>query len=158
MCLLIIVWFLIYFLAGDYSAFYFTDRTFAAYFPSILSFAASTAIYGLFISSIQSKRKKWKNILLFVSGLLIGSLPLLAYHAYFQYQCGFWNEEVLEVKQTYSNKVDATESVKSFKTQCKINQESKQEVLFVKQFTPYFEFRNPVDVSALNPTFWVKED
>lgn len=157
-CLLIIVWFLVYFFAGDYSAFYFTDRTFASYFPSILSFTASAAIYGLFVSWIQAKRKKWKNVLLFVFGLLIGSLPLLAYHGYFQYQCGFWNQEILAVKQTYLNKVDASESVKDFKTQCKINRETQVETLFVKQFTPYFEFRNPVDVSTLNSTFWVETE
>ena len=153
-CVLIILWFLVYFFFGDRFSVVFKDRVFAYYFPQILVFLTAASVYGLFILAIKSSYKKWQNILLFIGGFLFAITPFLAYHGYFQYQCGFWNDEIISEKTIYVHKSDHSESVKEIINNCKVDKPIKVDTVFSKQFTPYFELQNPVKIQKVENSDW----
>lgn len=154
LCLLIILWFLVYFFFGEQFSVVFKDRVFASYFPQILVFLTAASVYGLFILAIKSSYKKWQNILLFIGGFLFAITPFLAYHGYFQYQCGFWNDEVVSEKTIYVHKSDHSKSVKEIISNCKVDKPGKTDTVFSKQFTPYFELQNPVKIQKSENADW----
>lgn len=152
----IIVWFCAYFLYGDQISLTFTDRKFASYFPQILVFLTAASIYGLFILGIKSKRNQWGNLLLFVGGLILALLPFIAYHGYFQYQCGFWNEELKKGKVLYSSEVSINEKIQIIHTNCKGKSEIKTDTVHIKKITPYFELINEVKLYPSEKSNWEK--
>lgn len=155
---LLIVWYIAYFFWGEQTSVYFTDRVFASYFPHILVFSTAVSIYGLFVLLIRSQRKKWMNFLFFFLGLMFSSLPLLAYHGYFQYQDGFWNQKIENSKTLYINKLKNDESVKEFQFRNEINQEIKWDTVFSKAFTPYFELNQQVEIKVSEKGNWTVSD
>lgn len=154
LCLAFIAWFAVYFLFGERFSIRFSDRVFASWFPQILVFLSAASIYALFILAIKSFRKKWQNILLFIGGFLFALVPFLAYHGYFQYQCGFWNDEVISEKTIYVHKSDNSKSVKEIISNCKVDKPGKIDTVFSKQFTPYFEMQNPVKIQKVENADW----
>lgn len=153
----IIVWFSVYFLYGDQISLTFTDRKFASYFPQILVFLTAASIYGLFILSIKSKRKQWGNLLLFVGGLVLALIPFIAYHGYFQYQCGFWNEELNKGNVIYSSEVNSNEKIQILESHCKNKTESKIDTVHIQKVTPYFELINDVKLYPSEKSNWLRE-
>lgn len=155
LCLVFIAWFAVYFLLGDRFSIYFTDRVFASWFPQILVFLSAASLYGLFILAIKSSRKKWVNILLFLVGFIFALFPFLAYHGYFQYQCGIWNREIKKEKTLYFNKLNKFESVKVVESVCKINEsEIKTDTVFSKQITQFFELNDDVKIQKAEKSDW----
>jgi hypothetical protein len=152
----IILWFCVYFLYGDRISLTFTDRTFASYFPQILVFLTAASIYGLFILSIKSRRKKWGNLLLFFCGLILALLPFIAYHGYFQYQCGFWNEDLKKGKILFTSELNSSEKIQIIETKCKIQSDVKTDTVHIQKFTPYFELINDVKLYPTEKSNWVK--
>jgi hypothetical protein len=152
----IILWFCVYFLYGDRISLTFTDRTFASYFPQILVFLTAASIYGLFILGIKSRRKKWGNLLLFFCGLILALLPFIAYHGYFQYQCGFWNEDLKKSSVLFQSEVDLNEKIQIIETKCKTQTEIKTDTIHIKQITPYFDLINDVKMYPSEKSNWVK--
>ncbi|MDX9705155.1 MAG: hypothetical protein RBT46_05555 [Weeksellaceae bacterium] len=151
----IIVWFILYFSIGERFSIYFTDRTFASYFPYILVFSTAVSIYGIFILLIHSQRKKWINILLFTSGLLFASLPFLIYHGYFQHQCHFWNQKITESQPLFVSKIDDSEKISEIKIECITEQKEQTKIVFLKEFTPFFNWIQEIDIQNLD-NFWKK--
>ncbi len=154
LCIVFIAWFVVYFLFGERFSLEFTDRVFASWFPQILVFLAAASLYGLFILAIKSSRKKWQNILLFVGGFIFALLPFLAYHGYFQYQCNFWNHEIIQEKTLYINRVDKSETIKEVISSCKVDKPGKIDTVFSKQITQLFELQNPVKIQKAEKSDW----
>lgn len=150
-CGLILVWFTIYFLYGNNFSIRFSKPEYAKSFTQILVFATAVAVYGLFILFIGSKRKRWVNIFLFFSGLIVGSIPLLYYHGYLQYRCGFWNIEQMDAKILYLNSKNSDESVQLIQSKCKLDKEEKFDTLYVKKLNSFLEQVNhPIFVKSEN--------
>lgn len=154
LCIALIIWFCVYFLLGERFSITFTDRVFASWFPQILVFLAAASVYVLFISGIKSSRRKWQNILLFFGGFLLAIIPFLAYHGYFQYQCGIWNREVKREKVLYINKLNKFESVKIIQSTCKQSQKELSDTIVSKQLTQFFELNNPVKIGKSEKSDW----
>lgn len=151
-CIAIILWFPLYFFWGDRFSITFTNRCFASWFPQILAFGTAASIYILFILSIKSKNKRWQNVLLFVGGLLLATIPLIVYHGYLQYQCGIWNREIVKETPIYYNKTNKFETVKVIQSSC--DQTAVSDTVFVKQMTPWFELQNPVNIHQSDDGNW----
>jgi len=154
LCLAFIVWFCLYFFFGERFSIEFTDRIFASWFPQILVFLAAASIYGLFILAIRSYRKKWINILLFLAGFIFALLPFLAYHGYFQYQCGIWNREIMHEKILYINKLNKDEFVKIIHSKCEKSREERSDTIISKQITRFLELNNPVKIQKAEKADW----
>jgi len=157
LCLTSIVWFAVYFLLGERFSITFTDRVFASWFPQILVFLAAASIYGLFIFTIKSSRKKWQNILLFLGGFIFALAPFLAYHGYFQYQCDFWNQKIKNERILYINNLNKLESVKIIESVCEPGEsEIKSDTVFSKQLTQFFELNDEVKIQKSEKSDWTK--
>lgn len=150
----IIVWFCVYFLYGDRISLTFTDRTFASYFPQILVFLTAASIYGLFVLSLKSNRNKWGNLLLFLVGIVLALIPFIAFHGYFQYQCGFWNEEISKGKVLYQSEINSNEKIQILESNCSLNSTQKTDTVHIKQITPYFELINDVKMYPSEKSNW----
>ena len=98
------------------------------------------------------------NFLFFFLGLLFSSLPFLAYHGYFQYQDGFWNQKIENAKTLYSNKLKSDETVKVLQFRNEINQEVKSDTVFSKSITPYFELIHEVEIKVSEKGNWTALD
>lgn len=155
----IIIWYVVYFFFGDHFSLYFTDRTFAAFFPQLLVFLTAVSIYFLFIFQIRASQKKWKNILLFVGGLLFALLPILIFHGYFQYRCGDWNREVVSEEVLYLNPSIENQSIKEIISVCGPDQAEKSDTVLSQKVTPYLEWNNPVILTESENAEWkIAED
>lgn len=150
----IIVWFCVYFLYGDQISLTFTVRKFASYFPQILVFLTAVSIYGLFILAIKSKQKKWVNFLLFFGGLILATLPFIAFHGYFQYQCGIWNQEISKGKTLFKSELDSNENIQVRKTKCSVTNLEQTDTVHVKEILPYFELVNDVKLISAEKSYW----
>lgn len=150
-----ILWFLVYFIWGEQLSLYFTSRSVAEVFPQILVFAASVSIYGLFILAIKNNRKKWVNLSLFLGGLLLASLPLLAYHGYFQYQCGFWNQKVQSTKKLFVHQKNPSETIQVLQTTCENTMEDKLDTIYSKKITPFLEVHHKVKIRPVENSDWM---
>lgn len=156
-CLVFIIWFCFYFFFGERFSVEFTDRVFASRFPQILVFLTAVSVYGLFIMEIKSRRKKWVNILLFIGGFIFALIPFVAYHGYFQYQCGIWNREIVKEKTLYINKLNKFESVKVIESVCEADGSKIQsDTVFSKQITRFFELNNPVKIEKSESGVWTR--
>lgn len=154
LCVAGIIWFVVYFFFGHRISLTFKDREFAEKFPQILVFLTSAGIYGLFILSIKSSFKKWKNLLLFFGGLALAFLPFLIFHGILHFQCGAWNQKMLSGKTIYVNQKDATEVVKVIKSVCEINQEERTDTLMVKQLNTCLEVMHDVVIEKSENGNW----
>ncbi len=154
LCVGFIVWFGVYFFFLERFSIDFTDRVFASWFPQILVFLTAASVYLLFVLSIKSSQKKWVNILLFLGGFILAMLPFLAYHGYFQYQCGIWNQEIRNEKTLYVNSLNKFESVKVIRSKCEFDNEEKMDTIVSKPFTQFFEFNNPVKIKKSEKASW----
>lgn len=139
---------------GEKNGFLFSDRKFAAIFPEILVFSTAVSIYGLFVLSIKNKRKKWVNFLLFFGGLLFASLPFLAFHGYYQYQCSNWNSEIVSSENILYNNYDTEETVRVIKSKCKFEDEIKTDTIFVKNYLMFFEMHRRVNIIEVEKSNW----
>lgn len=149
----IILWFILYFSIGERFPIYFTDRTFASYFPYILVFSTAVSIYGICILLIHSKKRKWINIVLFVCGLAFSSLPFFAYHGFLQNQCSFWNEKVSISKKLFISKITPSEEINTIQIQCIYKEEITEKTVFQKKFTPFLVWNQEINTEHLD-TFW----
>lgn len=155
LCVGFILWFLAYFFFGERISMHFTDRRFASYFPQILVFLCAASIYGIFVLNMKNHYKKWVNILLFFGGFTLALIPFIAYHGFFQYQCGFWNQEIEKGKILYKTQLNSEEYIQVRKSKCKTgkNQISK-DTLHIQAFTPYFEWVNDVKLVPSERSYW----
>lgn len=150
----ILLWFCAYFIFGDQLALKFSNQTYSNAFVQILTFSAAVSVYGFFVLSIRAKQKKWLNVILFFGGLLLGCLPLLIYHGYLQYQCGFWNETTTEISTLYINTQNENESVKRLEKKCSLKDEIKTDTVFVRKLNDYFELEQPVKIRKSEKGNW----
>lgn len=155
LCGLFLIWYVLYFLFGDRLALRFSNREFAPVFTQILVFAASVSVYGLFILFIRSTQKKWINILLFIGGLIVGSLPLLLYHGYLQYRCGFWNMEQLSEKTIYENSQNPDESVQLIQSKCKTGDLETTDTLYIKKTGTFLDWTANVNFEKSEGGEWI---
>lgn len=151
---MIILWFITYFVLGDKVALTFTNKSWAEIFPQILVFAAAVSIYALFILAIKTKRKKWVNFLLFFGGMFVAIVPFLAYHGYYQYQCGIWNQEIVTSRNLLINHNDHSETVKIVRTKCEFEEEIKVDTLYSKKTTDFFELQHKVELIENKGSSW----
>lgn len=142
----LIIWYFVYFFLGERISIRFSDPNFRNVFTQIIVFAAAVAIYGLLVLSIRSTRKKWINFLLFFAGLTGCWLPLLVYHGYLQYRCGFWNQTEKSENILYTNSENSDESVKLVQKECKANGELNSDTVYVKKLNNYFEVIHQVKI------------
>lgn len=151
----ILLWFVLYFMIGEKTALYFTSRTFAAIFPQILVFAAAVSIYVLFILAMDHQRKKWVNLSLFFIGLVLAILPFFLYHGYFQYRCGFWNEEIQSSKTLLVNQNNPSQTVQIIQSQCENTLEEKIDTVYTQTFTPFFQLRQNASIRSVENSNWM---
>lgn len=154
LCFVFIGWFFVYFFLGDQFSIRFVDREIAARLPQILVFLTAVSLYGLFILAIKSTRKKWQNIVLFMGGVLIASIPFLIYHGFFQYRCGIWNQSVTENKILYLNNRNTNESVHIIKSVCEADEIEKTDTIFTQKVLKYFELADEVKIRKGENTSW----
>lgn len=139
-CGFILIAYLLYFLLGDKLAIRFSVQEYNKIFIQVLVFAASAALYAFFILSIKSIRKRWKNILLFIGAVVIGSFPLLFYHGFLMYQCGFWNSVETEVKTIFVNSENPDEKVKIVEIKCEPEDNFRTDTIYVKKINGLLEW------------------
>lgn len=156
--ILIIVWFISYFVFGEYISLEFSDYSFAQIFPKILTFATGASIYFLFLLSIK-KSDGWnlKNILKVVFGILIGIIPFLLFKYYSSVgNCQNW-EINKKVKSTlYQSVSSSSETVKSIETYCLEMDLREEKTYRVMAITPFFNTISPIDTLKINETNWKK--
>jgi len=155
LCGLFLIWYALYFLFGDSVALRFSKREFAAVFTQILVFAAAVSVYGLFILFIRSTQKKRINILLFIGGLIGGCLPLLLYHGYLQYSCGFWNMEQISEKTIFENTQNPDESVQLIRSKCKTGDLETVDTLYIKKTGTLLDWTADVNFEKSERGEWV---
>lgn len=139
---------------GEKNGFLFSNRKYATIFIEILVFSTAVSIYGLFVLFIRNKRKKWINFLLFFGGLLFATLPFLAFHGYYQYQCNNWNSEIVSSEEILYNNYDTEETVKVIKTKCDFEDEIKTDTVFVKKQLLFFETHRRVNIIVVEKSNW----
>lgn len=155
LCGLFLIWYALYFLVGDRTALRFSDRKSAEVFTHILVFSASVSVYGLFILFIRSNQKKWVNILLFIGGLIVGSFPLLLYHGYLQYRCGFWNSEQVSEKTIYENSQNQSETVRLIRSKCKTGDMETADTLYIKKMGTFLDWTADVNFEKSETGEWI---
>lgn len=155
LCGLILTLYVFCFLFGDKIALRFSDPELVPVFTHILVFTATASVYGLFISAIRSSQKIRIKLLLFIGGMLIGSLPLLIYHGYLQYRCGFWNQQQTTAKIMYINPDNEEESIKLIRSECEISKEEKTDTIYVKKLGNFFEWQHNADIQKSTTGKWI---
>lgn len=153
----IILWFCAYFIFGEKLSIKFSNREWQPVFIQFLVFMAGVSVYGIFILSIRSKNRKWLNLLLFFGGLILGSLPLLFYHGYLQYRCGFWNEIEESSKVLYVNSINPDETVKIIQKKCETGDKVLTDTVFVKKLNDYFELEHTAIIKKSKNGNWKTE-
>ncbi|MGB6093188.1 MAG: hypothetical protein WBF83_05445 [Moheibacter sp.] len=155
LCGLFLIWYVLYFLFGDRLALRFSNREFASVFTQILVFAAAVSVYGLFILYIRSNQKKWINILLFVGGLIVGCIPLLLYHGYLQYRCGFWNMEQISEKMIFDHLQNPDETVQIIHSKCKTGDLESVDTLYIKKTGTFLDWTANVNFEKSEKGDWI---
>jgi len=156
---IIIIWFIGYFVFGENISIEFSDYYFAQRFPNILTFAAGTSIYFLFLLSIKKADGfNLNNILKFAFGIIIGILPffLLKYYSSVD-NCQNWEIQKKIIKTHYISTSSSNESIKSIETYCYEMNKKEVKTYRVMKLTPLFNTITPIDTAKINNRNWRKK-
>ena len=156
-CTIFILWFIGYFLVGDFINLEFANHQFSHLFPKILTFLAAVSIYVLFLLSIK-KENGWSflNIMKFVLGIIIGLLPLCAFEYYNLSNCADWKLEKQDKKVLYQSKSSTSETIKLVEIICEKNKSKSLQVKRIMQITPLFITSSSIDTTKISTNSWKK--
>lgn len=156
--ILIIVWFISYFVFGEYISLEFADYKFAQQFPKILTFATGASIYFLFLLAIK-KSEGWSimNILKFIFGLIIGIIPFFLFKYYSSVEnCQSWEVSRKEKAILYESVSSTSEKIKLIETFCPEMDSRVEKTYRVMSITPLFNTISEVDTAKLKDSSWKK--
>lgn len=156
-CIIFILWFIGYFLIGDFISLEFSNYQVSKIFPKVLTFLAAVSIYVLFLLSIK-KNEGWSfsNIMKFVLGIIIGLIPLFTFEYYSINDCADWKIDKTTKKVLFQSKTSASETIKLIEINCP---ESKSKTLKVKRvvaITPLFNTSSTIDTAKISTNSWKK--
>src|SRR5690606_36420546 len=104
---------------------------------------------------IRSSQKTRIKLQLVIGGMLIGSLPLLIYHGYLQYRCGFWNQQQTTAKVMYINPDNEEESRKLIGSHWEIRNEEKPDMTYVNKLGNFVEWQHNADIQKSTTGKWI---
>lgn len=153
---LIIVWFISYFVFGEYISLEFADYTFAQQFPKILTFATGASIYFLFMLSIK-KSDGWNafNIIKFVLGIVLGFIPFFLFKYYSSVaNCQSWEVFKKEKAILYESVSSSSEKIKLIETFCPEMDSRVEKTYRVMSITPLFNTISEIDTTKIKDNNW----
>lgn len=156
-CTIFILWFIGYFLIGDFISLEFANHEFAKLFPKILTFATAVSIYILFLLSIK-KKSGWSfmNVMKFILGIIFSLLPLLAFEYYNIGSCTNWKVDK-KIKETlYKSNSSDSEKIVLFETFCPESNLRTTQIKRIVEITPLFITTSDFDVSKISDKSWKK--
>lgn len=156
--ILIIIWFISYFVFGEYISLEFADYQFAQIFPKILTFSAGASIYFLFMLAIKkSEGWRWLNILKFILGILIGILPFFLFKYYSSVaNCQSWEVYKKEKAVLYESVTSSSEKIKLIETFCPEMDLRQEKTYRVMSITPLFNTISEIDTATIKNQNWKK--
>ncbi len=156
-CIIFILWFLGYFLIGDFISLEFANNQVSIVFPKVLTFLAGVSIYVLFLLTIK-KENGWSflNIMKFILGIIIGLIPLCAFEYYSLSKCSDWKLEKKVKKTLYQSKSSASETIKLMEFHCPENNSKTVKVKRVMEITPLFITTSEIDTAKISDKVWKK--
>lgn len=157
---IIIIWFIGYFVFGEYIAIEFSDYTFAQHFPKYLTFAAGASIYFLFLLSIRLKDKwNWKNILKFLAGIGIGFMPFVLFKYYSSVgNCQNWEVIKTNKKTLFQSITSESETIQLIEIECPEMEIKEEKIYRVMHLTPVFNVKSEIDTTKLKFNHWKNID
>ena len=156
-CILLIVWFIGYFLLGDFISLEFANYSISSLFPKILTFAAAVSVYVLFLLMIK-RDKGWSfmNIMKFVFGIIVGLIPLCAFEYYSLTNCADWKVEKTDKKVLFQSVTSASETIKLIEYNCPDNNMKSLKVRRIMTASPLFILNSPIDTLKISDKEWKK--
>jgi len=145
----------IYFSLGNQFEYEFKDRIWAKSFTQILVFSTAVSIYLLFILSINSKEKWWKNLILFLVGLIFSLIPIIGFHGFYQYQCDFWDQQQIKTELIATNKWSRHKTIEIRTYRCNVNQGIKKDTVLVDTNYPWVNSVKPATNQTLKSGTWI---
>lgn len=155
-CCLISIEYVLYFSLGNQFKYEFADRHWAKSFTNILVFSTAVSIYLLFILSMSSKSKWWKNLMLFGVGLIFSLIPIISYHGFYQFQCDFWNQKRIKTEVIATNKWSRYKTIEVQIHQCLLNDQITVDTVLVdKRSIPFLYSIKPATYITLKSGSWI---
>ncbi|GEM52193.1 hypothetical protein HX001_12185 [Empedobacter brevis] len=156
-CTIFIIWFIGYFLIGDFISLEFANQQFSKLFPKILTFVAAVSIYIIFLVSIK-KKEGWSfmNIMKFVFGIIIGLIPLLTFEYFSIGSCTDWKIDKKIKKTLYQSNSSNAETIVLLETYCPESNLKTTQVKRVVKITPLFITTSDIDISKISDKSWKK--
>ncbi|MEG0187450.1 hypothetical protein [Algoriella sp.] len=156
-CIIFILWFIGYFLIGDFISLEFSNYEVSQLFPKILTFLAAVSIYVLFLLSIK-KNEGWSfsNVMKFVLGIIVGLIPLFTFEYYSMNDCADWKIEKINKKTLYQSKSSTSETIKLVEIICEENKSKSLQVKRIMQITPLFITSSSIDTTKISTNSWKK--
>lgn len=151
----IILWFLAYFLLGNYISLEFSNYQFALLFPKILTFATAVSIYGLLVLTIRSE-SGWSfgNIMKFMSGVILAFIPFVIFEYLSLDRCNFWETTKTYKGTLYHSKNSSAEKIVIIESVCKGSENVIRETKHTVGITPIFNTSSPIDTSKIKLSNW----
>lgn len=152
-----IVWFLLYFLIGNFINLEFSNSDFSKIFPKILTFLASVSVYVLFLISIE-KGKGWSffNVMKFVLGIVVAFIPLVTFEYFSIDNCATWKVSKHDKKTIYQSVSSASETIRLIEIDCPAANRKTLKVNRVMQVTPMFRTVSEIDTLKISDKNWKK--
>jgi hypothetical protein len=156
-CTIFIIWFIGYFLIGDFISLEFANHDFAKLFPKLLTFAAAVSIYVLFLLSIK-KKNGWSfmNVMKFIFGIIFGFLPLLTFEYYSIGSCTNWKIDKKIQKTLYKSNSSDSEKIVLIETFCPESNLKTTQVKRIVEITPLFITTSEIDLNKISDKSWKK--
>lgn len=156
-CTIFIIWFIGYFLLGDFISLEFANHDFAKTFPKFLTFIAAVSVYVLFLLSIK-KKDGWSfmNIMKFIFGIIFGFLPLLTFEYYSIGSCTNWKIDKTIKETLYKSNTSDSEKIVLFETFCPESNVKTTQVKRIVEITPLFITISDFDISKISDKSWKK--
>ena len=156
-CTIFILWFIGYFLIGDFISLEFSNYEVSQLFPKILTFLAAVSIYVLFLLSIK-KNEGWSfsNVMKVVLGIIVGLIPLFTFEYYSMNDCTDWKIEKINKKTLYQSKSSTSETIKLVEIICEENKSKSLQVKRIMQITPLFITSSSIDTTKISTNSWKK--
>lgn len=155
--IIFIVWFLLYFLIGNFISLEFSNSNFSSLFPKILTFIASVSVYILFLVSIK-KENGWSffNVMKFVLGIVVAFIPLLVFEYFSIDSCASWKVNKSDKKIIYQSVSSASETIRLIEVDCPTANRKTLEVKRVMKITPLFITSSEIDTLKISDKNWKK--
>ncbi len=151
----IILWFIVYFLAGDYISLEFANYKFALVFPRILTFATAASIYCLIVLKIKSEDGwNFSNIMKFIFGILLAFIPFIIFEYLSLARCNFWETTKTYKGTLYHSKNSDAEKIIVVESVCKNTQTVRRETKRVVSLTPLFNTVSSIDTATIKSGNW----